>query len=175
MNDKVFSETIFSLLDKDEQKIPKIVQVINEKEEKKVAIKQQYNEKINAIKTYFDVSAEAAVYIYYRRKRSFPWKKKGDPKYLYWNAKLLYKLIQMDNILDFDWRSMEFGKEEEIFQKYNVVDKDTPISFKKEEKKKKSETYIDENGEEWNHRPQSLKHIESILQNIGLLPKLKRF
>ena len=140
MSDKVFSNTSFSVLDVDFNKkiTEKKYTTEKEKEEKRIIIKQQYNEKINAIKIYFEVSAEAAVYIYYRRKRSFPWRKKGDPKYLYWNAKLLQKLIQMDNILDFDWRSMEFGKEEDVFKKYDIVDKEGYIKFKREEKKKRA-------------------------------------
>ncbi len=173
MDTKVFSNTSFSVLDEDVNKKTSFTKEILEKEEKKIIIKQQYNEKINAIRTYFDVSAEAAVYIYYRRKRSFPWKKKGDQKYLYWNAKLLHKLIQMDNILDFDWRSMEFGKEEAVFDKYGIVDKEGYINFKKEDKKRRPEKYVDENGDEWEHKPSSFKVQESILQNIGLLPKPK--
>lgn len=175
MSYKVFSNTSFSVLDLDFNKKSMEKKDISEKEkeEKKNVIKQQYNEKINAIKIYFEVSSEAAVYIYYRRKRSFPWKKKGDQKYLYWNAKLLQKLIQMDSILDFDWRSMEFGKEEEVFRKYDIVDKEGYIKFKREDKKKKPEKYLDENGEEWVTYNISFKQYEPILQSIGLLPKPK--
>lgn len=35
-----------------------------------------YMKKIRIIQTYYGISENAAIYIYYRRKRSYPWRKK---------------------------------------------------------------------------------------------------
>lgn len=149
------------------------VDVNDEKDYKQDVEKQnQYKEKINAIKTYFNISSEAAIYIYYRRKRSFPWKKKYDPKYLFWNAKLQNALIYMDSIIDFEWNSLEFGKESEIMAKYGVeLDSQSQDLFRNFEKNKKQK-YKDDQGDEWNIVPKKSNH-EKILQTLKLLPERK--
>jgi len=78
------------------------------------------NEKIECVRRYYGISHAAALYIYHRRRRSYPWFKKSDAQYLYWNAKLQNALIAADSILNFDWGQMEYGNEEEYLALYGV-------------------------------------------------------
>jgi hypothetical protein len=135
--------------------------------------KKQYDEKIKVIQRYYDISEDAAVYIYFRRKRSFPWKKKSDEKYLFWNAKLQNALISADNILGFDWNSMEYGKEEETLRKFDIC-----ILTQSNNLFRKHEDYVevmeDDEGGNWTYISKMRKTNNTdkiMLQNIGLLPK----
>ncbi len=135
--------------------------------------KKIYAEKIEVIQRYYDISKEAAIYIYFRRKRSFPWKKKSDHKYLFWNAKLQNALIMADSILGFDWNTLEYGKEEEYLNKYNIyVCAQSNDLFRKQEEH--VDIITDDDGEEWAYISKKKKSNNSdkiILQKIGLLPK----
>lgn len=135
-------------------------------------IRKRINTKIDAIKRYYEISTMASTYIFFRRKRSYPWKKKSDPKYLFWNAKLQNALIFADSIFGFDWESMEYGKEEETLAEYGIDIKAQSNDLYR--KKERSDLYIDEEGNEWNIVSSKKKHNdpdEVILRSLGLLPK----
>ncbi len=140
-----------------------------EKKEIPEEVKRKYNERIDAIQRYYDISYIAAVYIYFRRKRSFPWKKKSDPKYLYWNAKLQNALIYADSIFGFDWEAMEYGKEEETLKSCGI---DVSAQSNNLYRNKEVPTSIvDENGSEWQIVNRSKKNPDiAVLRSIGLLP-----
>jgi hypothetical protein len=143
--------------------------------------KERYKKRIQVIKDYYGVSDEAAVYIYFRRKRSYPWKKKSDPKYLFWNAKLQNALIEADSIVGFDWMAMQYGKEEETLLKYGIdIVAQSQNLFRPPTTLQRERTYLDENGLEWEYatvkRRQSERSPEereqiTVLQSIGLIPK----
>jgi hypothetical protein len=159
--------------------------VIYSDDEKKL----QYKIRINAIKEYYGISEEAAIYIYFRRKRNYPWKKKNDPGYLFWNAKLQNALIEADNIIGFDWVGLEYGKEQEVLLSYGIdIDKQSQNIHrihKEHKSNNKIEKYLDDNGDEWtyikkreknkrydiNKKNNTNKNNEAILRSIGLLPK----
>lgn len=145
------------------------------KTEKSNEIKKNYNDRIMAIQRYYEISEIAAIYIYFRRKRSYPWKKKSDPKYLFWNAKLQNALILADTIFGFDWESLEYGKEEEMLKNYGIDINTQPNDlFRKKEEP--NNTFIDEEGNEWQYvsKKKNVNPDELILQMIGLLPKKLR-
>lgn len=131
--------------------------------------KQKYNIRIEAIQRYYDISHIAAVYIYFRRKRSYPWRKKSDPKYLFWNSKLQNALIYADSIFGFDWEAMEYGNEEETLQSYGIDIQSQPTNLFRD--KEITTTYVDEEGNTWNIVNKSKKNPDvAILKSIGLLP-----
>ena len=149
--------------------------------------KTLYVLKINTIMEYYNISNEAAIYIYFRRKRSYPWRKKTDPKYLFWNARLQNALIKADSIIGFNWAALEYGKEEDALKKYGIdiatqsqnlyrhksVDiHDNHESVTREVGNK------EENSSEWTYvtRSQNKNRIKKtdrikLLSNMGLLPK----
>ena len=126
-------------------------------------------EKIDTIMTYYNISYIAARYIYFRRRRSFPWKKKSQSGYLYWNAKLQNALIYADSIFGFDWHSMEYGNEEETLKIYGI-DVKTQSNNLFRTKTPKSE-YVDNDGIVWNIVVSKKSKEETILKSAGLLPK----
>jgi hypothetical protein len=150
------------------------IEMKNSSKEVSEETKKKYNERIAAIQNYYDISNIAAVYMYFRRKRSYPWKKKSDPKYLYWNAKLQNALILADSIFGFDWESMEYGKEEETLQNYGIDIKSQSNNLFRE-KDQPSASYIDDDGNEWQVVSKKKNNIVNsdvdLLQSIGLLPK----
>ncbi len=77
-------------------------------------ILKSYNTKIKAISAYFDVSYGCAIYMYHRRKRGSPWKKKDDPKYLEFTKSLQDKLVILDKIGSVSFTSLKFSDEGKI-------------------------------------------------------------
>jgi hypothetical protein len=70
--------------------------------------KFRYNDKLNAISTYFGISKAAGKYVYHRRRRGYPYKKDTDVSFLKWSTKLLNALIKADRLALFDWDTLEF-------------------------------------------------------------------
>ncbi len=131
---------------------------------------KKYNSNIEAIQNYYNISNIAATYIYFRRKRSFPWKKKSDPKYLYWNAKLQNALIYADSIFGFDWESLEFGNEEELLKNYGIIISEQSTDLFR--KPRDDNIYEDKEGNEWRVITKNKKKTdEQVLKSIGLLPR----
>lgn len=144
----------------------------NKKDFKKV-----YEERIKTIMDYYCISKEAANYLYFRRRRSFPWCKKSDAKYLYWNARLQNALIEADNIIGFNWEALEFGDEENYLKKYDIIISEKEQNLFRENKNIDEKIYKDADGLEWtqvnNKKNKKENTQEKILQNCGLLPLKK--
>ena len=132
---------------------------------------EKYTQNISIIQQYFDISEDAATYIFFRRKRSFPWKKKQDNGYLFWNAKFQNALIAADSIIGFDWKSLEYGKEEEVLKKYGIY---VCIQSNNLFRERKNDEIIIYDDNEWtfiSKRKKSLSSNKIALQKMGLLPK----
>ncbi len=137
--------------------------------------KKIYEEKIGVIQRYYDISKDAAVYIYFRRKRSFPWKKKSDQKYLFWNAKLQNALIMADGILGFNWQTLEYGKEEETLKNFGIYIRDQSNNlFRKYNDNFTEATEQEDNDWIINKKKKKVKtNFDKLaLQKMGLLPKM---
>ncbi len=74
----------------------------------------EYN--INAIKEYYGISRNTALYIYYRFLRS----KRTDDKYLPWTLQFQNALVYADKILGIDWINLKFEDENMILDKNGV-------------------------------------------------------
>lgn len=79
-----------------------------------------YREKIQLISAFFNISKPAAIYLYHRRRQSFPFKKK-TMEYLNWNLSIQNGLVKiMGENPDIDWGSCDFTDEEVLFIKYDI-------------------------------------------------------
>lgn len=116
---------------------------------------------ITSVKEYFNISEEAAAYIFFRRRRGFPFRKISDSKYLEWTDALLNALIRADEIFGFDWESLGFGNEEHILNEYNLLSSNIDISTES-----KTNTNLMEEG--WTIVPKNNKS-QKILQKMGFL------
>lgn len=81
---------------------------------------QYYENCIESIQNYFNISTIAAKYIYHRRKHGAPYRSLDDPKYLPWNNKLLNALLQADCIINLNWEDVMFGTEKEDLLVYGI-------------------------------------------------------
>jgi hypothetical protein len=76
---------------------------------------------LNAIMTYFNVSNHAAIYMYYRRRRGFPWRRKTDSKFLKWDIKIQNAIVIADICNEFDWYALQFGREKEQLLTHGIL------------------------------------------------------
>lgn len=79
-----------------------------------------YDERIATIMDFFGISKEAAVYIYHRKRRGYPFKKRGSPKFLEWTLKLQNALVKADECLGWDWDEVQFGSEEKALAQHDI-------------------------------------------------------
>ena len=77
-----------------------------------------FDTRISAISEYLGISKDAALYIYLRKKRAM--RKKSDTKYLAWNIQLQNALVKADKCIGFNWKTLEFGKEESELIKHGI-------------------------------------------------------
>ena len=82
--------------------------------------KYNYKDKIDAIKTYFGISNEAAKYMYHRRRHGAPFKKEDDKSFLKWNIQLQNALVRADKITNFNWGKLVFNSDLEQLLTYNI-------------------------------------------------------
>lgn len=82
---------------------------------------EYYENCIESIQNYFNISTIAAKYIYHRRKHGLPYRSFNDPKYLQWSNKLLNALLQADNIINLNWEDIIFGRESENLALYGII------------------------------------------------------
>jgi hypothetical protein len=122
----------------------------------------------NIISNYFNISYDASTYLYYRRRKSFPWKKKNSAKYLFWNAKFQNALISLDKVKDFNWKLLEFGKEYEYLQLHNIDIESQDTNLFRELNKNK---FISKDG--WNTICSNINI--KLLKKIGLIPRMKKY
>lgn len=79
-----------------------------------------YQEKIQTISQYFNISDDAAKYIYHRRRRGDPWKHKKSIRYLEWSIQLQNGLVKADTMMNFDWTALSFGNEVDMLSSFGV-------------------------------------------------------
>ena len=84
-------------------------------------VKKSYKEKMKLISLYFNIPNDASIYLYHRRRRSFPFKKKTMQNYLEWNLAIQNGLVKiMGENQHIDWSSRDFNDEENLLTKYNI-------------------------------------------------------
>ena len=91
--------------------------------------KISYNNKINAISSYFGVSFNAAKYMYNRRQRGFPYKHETDMLFLEWSIQLQNALVKADKISGFNWDDLNFDNDINILNTNNIKVNDQPLKI----------------------------------------------
>jgi hypothetical protein len=91
--------------------------------------KISYNNKINAISSYFGVSFNAAKYMYNRRQRGFPYKHETDMLFLEWSIQLQNALVKADKISGFNWDELNFDNDINILNANNIKVKDQHLKI----------------------------------------------
>lgn len=136
-----------------------------------------YKEKIRLISTYFNIPRSGAIYLYHRRKRSFPFKKKGSPNFLDWNLSIQNGLVKiMGDNPDIDWVSSDFNDENKLFTKFNIDINAKVYSVYKNKPTKVFDTIdVDEkmHDEGWTMVVSKNKNASNkfALRKLGLLPQ----
>ena len=83
-------------------------------------MKFTYNDKLNTISDFFGVSIACSKYMYHRRRKGHPYKKKEDGDYLEWSIQLQNGLIAGD-LSGIDYKNLKFNKDiDELKNKYNI-------------------------------------------------------
>jgi hypothetical protein len=79
-----------------------------------------YNEKINIIGEFFGISPECSRYIYHRRRKGYPYKKKEDDDYLEWNIQIQNGFV-LGDLSNIDYTNIHFiGDIISLKEKYNI-------------------------------------------------------
>jgi hypothetical protein len=85
-----------------------------------------YNEKINIIGEFFGISPDCSRYIYHRRRKGYPYKKKEDDDYLEWNIQIQNGIV-LGDLSNIDYTDMHFIEDINILkEKYNIDIKSMP-------------------------------------------------
>jgi hypothetical protein len=79
-----------------------------------------YDERINAIISFLNVSRPAAIFIYHRKRRGFPNRKTNDTNFLRWSLQLQNSLVKADECLGWDWSNLQFGEENQTLLNYGI-------------------------------------------------------
>ncbi len=142
-----------------------------------------YREKIQLISTFFNIPKQAAIYLYHRRRQSFPFKKINMKKYLNWNLSIQNGLVKiMGENPDIDWGSYNFTDEEKLFSKYGIdIGVKTYKVYKNKPKKIFDNDCIDvdeKNSHEhdgWTVVTSNIKNAGNkfLLRKMGLFPQSK--
>ena len=147
--------------------------------------KISYNNKINAISSYFGVSFNAAKYMYNRRQRGFPYKHETDMLFLEWSIQLQNALVKADKISGFNWDDLNFDNDINILNTNNIKVNDQPLkihinkinnyAYNFNENNMNGESNENNMNEGWtvvtNNKEQMIRR--QILKQIGFLPKFK--
>ena len=80
-----------------------------------------YEERLSIIMSFLGISKSAATFIYHRKRRGYPFKKKGDSKYLEWTLQLQNALVKADECIGWDWDEIRFGDEAKTLSKYDII------------------------------------------------------
>jgi len=128
-----------------------------------------YEKRIKIISDYFNVSSDCAVFMYYRRKRGYPWKRSTDIKYLHWNIQLQNALIKLDMIIDFNWKLLEFGNEYEELERHGIDIYNQPKYVIETNPRRDIENTTWQYNISKKRKQQQRREIKQILKSIGLL------
>lgn len=130
-----------------------------------------YDEMISVIMKYFNVSQSAAIFIYHRKRRGFPFKKKGDPKFLEWTLRLQNALVKADECIGWDWEELRFGDEEKTLAQHEI------FLDKQSDKKVFQNNPNSEEDDGWTtvKNDKKIKHYQTkTLQILGLVPRPRK-
>jgi hypothetical protein len=146
----------------------------------KIVNKRRCNDEKKAcvinIMNFFGISQEAATFLYHRKRRSYPFKKRSDPKFLEWTLSLQNALIKADKCVDWDWDALKFGLEEQILLQHDIwIEAQSNTKIFKNVKKEKEKEKEKENDEGWTIVKDAKKikqHQNKSLKMLGFIPKL---
>lgn len=97
-------------------------------------------EKIDLISSYFNVSTECASYMYFRRRRGYPFKKSDDQRYIAWDMEAQNTLVRLDNE-EINWDDLQYQTDLEQIRDMGIsfdVPKHKHIVNPQKEKKEES-------------------------------------
>jgi hypothetical protein len=77
-----------------------------------------HENKINIISNFFNVSNNAAKYLYNRRQLSYPYVNAYEC--LGWSVFLQNALVKLDTVSNFKWENLKYGHEYEMLQLHNI-------------------------------------------------------
>jgi hypothetical protein len=133
-----------------------------------------YNEKINAICVYFNISKDTARYIYHRRRRGFPCKRIDDPKFLRWSIPIQNAFVKSDVLNTIYWNDVSFDNDLKILNDAGiVVDETNTDVYINEINYKQIEVENKDDG--WTIVTSKKTHSgqKQLLQTMGFLPNFK--
>lgn len=135
-----------------------------------------YKTKIKMICEYFNIDKSAAIYLYHRRRRSYPFKKQKDPNYLPWNQSIQNNLVKLMGRNTIDWSSQDFNEEQSMFDEHQMTESKTSIVFRNR-KGPYSETLDTEEtiNDGWTIviAKHKIANNKFCLRKMGLLPQTK--
>ena len=125
-----------------------------------------YGKKIKAIQNYFNVSKNAAKYLFHRRRRGSPFKHDDDPNFMPWTTQLQNALVKADRADQWDWKNTTFECEISALQDANILISDQKITVH-------TNSVIDTDSD-WTVVTGKVKRNKPLLRSIGMLPRLRK-
>jgi hypothetical protein len=121
---------------------------------------------------YFNVSKDAAKYMFHRRRMGYPWKKNTDDNYLKWSIPIQNAFVKSDNLDVIDWKSVIFTNDIKILEENNINIEETNHEIHVNENNKNIK-YMDREG--WTVVTSKRNNViqKHLLQTMGFLPKKK--
>jgi hypothetical protein len=129
-----------------------------------------YEERLIIIMDFFGISRKASKFIYHRKRRGYPFKKRDDFKFLEWDLRLQNALVKADECIDWDWNELKFGYEEHVLSQNDILledQSDTDI-FKHEKKK-----MLDDGWTLVKDSKRLKQRQIKVLQTLGFLPRFR--
>ena len=123
-----------------------------------------YEDKLSAIGLYFGVSDKASKYLYHRRRRGFPYKRDGMPRYLKWSTQLQNSLVKADQLSTWSWEDLEFECDVSKLAYAGLdIDKESDSIYVNK--------LADQDG--WSVVPTKSNYTKYVVRRAGLLPPAK--
>lgn len=134
-----------------------------------------YNDKIKAIKSYFNISEQSAKYLYHRRRRGYPWKKASEVGYIAWNIQLQNALVKADTIALFNWENLKFDNDVQILSEHGIIIEEQPKNIQVNDKTNATDIKEEDSDEGWTVVTTKKSHVikKHLLKNMGFLPQTK--
>jgi len=140
--------------------------------EKKNAGYVPYEERLCIVMSFFGISKPAASFLYHRKRRGYPFKKKDDPKFLEWSLQLQNALVKADECIGWDWEELRFGNEDKMLAQHDIfIDKQSDKDIFKNETP-------ENDGDGWTvvKNDKKIKQRQNkALQIMGFIPRPRVF
>lgn len=137
-----------------------------------------YNDKIKAISSYFNVSENAAKYMFHRRRRGYPWKKEGDSNYLKWSIPIQNAFVKADNLGLLNWGYLKFSDDLNVLLENGIdIEEQSNTIYINKNTNETDNKYIKEEDKDggWtvvtNKKSEFIK--KHLLRSMGFLPQNK--